>query len=261
MSPMVLKSSAEIAIMDEANGIVRSILGDLEGFVRPGRTTMDIDSFVERRIREAGGVPAFKGYPNPSGGSDFPGSACTSVNEEIVHGVPSSRVVLNEGDVVSVDIGVVFRGYYGDGATTFPVGQIDERSSALLRVTNEALDLGMDQARVGNRVSDIGHAVQKHVEANGFSIVRDFVGHGIGSQLHEEPQIPNFGEPGRLQRLVAGMVLAIEPMVAAGRPDVDMSASDGWTARTRDRSRAAHFEKCVAVTDTGPTVLGIARGA
>jgi methionyl aminopeptidase len=258
---LVLKSPAEIAIMDEANGIVRSILVELEGYVRPGRTTMDIDDFVEQRIREAGGVPAFKGYPNPSGGSDFPGSACTSVNEEIVHGVPSPRVVLNEGDVVSVDIGVVFRGYYGDGASTFPVGQIDERSSALLRVTNEALDLGLDQARVGNRVSDIGHAVQKHVEANGFSIVRDFVGHGIGSQLHEEPQIPNFGEPGHLQRLVAGMVLAIEPMVAAGRPDVDMSARDGWTARTRDRSRAAHFEKCVAVTDAGPTVLGVARGA
>ncbi len=257
----MLKSAAEIAILDEANGIVRRILGDLGDFVRPGRSTLEIDRFVEERIRRDGGVPAFKGYPNPQGGRDFPGSACTSINDEIVHGIPSRHVRLTEGDVVSVDIGVIYRGYYGDGAATYPVGEIDDQSALLLRVTSEALERGLEQARVGNRVSDIGHAVQKHVEAFGFAVVREFVGHGIGSRLHEEPQIPNFGQPGRLERLVAGMVLAIEPMVVAGEAAVDLSASDGWTARTRDGSRAAHFEKCVAVTHDGPRVLGITRAA
>jgi methionyl aminopeptidase len=261
MSPLVLKSAAEIAILDEANAIVRRILLDLRGFIRPGRTTHDIDRFVDERIQRAGAVAAFKGYPNPGGGPEFPGSACTSVNDEIVHGVPSPHVVLAEGDVVSVDIGVLLRGYYGDGAETYPVGKIDERSQRLLRVTREALDLGVGQARVGNRVSDIGHAVQSHVEAHGFSVVREFVGHGIGSRLHEEPQIPNFGGPGRGERLQVGMVLAIEPMVAAGAPEVALSASDGWTARTRDGSRSAHFEKCVAITEHGPTVLGLAGSA
>lgn len=256
MSPLVLKSAAEIAILDRANSVVRSILGELEAFIRPGRTTLDIDQLVEERIRRAGGKPAFKGYPNPGGGPEFPGSACTSVNDEIVHGVPSSRVVLEAGDIVSVDIGVVLEGYYGDGAATFAVGDVDPVSQRLLQVTRDALERGLAAARVGNRVSDIGHAVQRHVEAHGFSVIREFVGHGIGSRLHEEPQIPNFGQPGRLERLQPGMVLAIEPMVAAGRPEVAISASDGWTARTRDHSRAAHFEKCVAVTAEGPRVLG-----
>lgn len=260
MSPLVLKSPTEIAILDEANAVVRRILQDLEAFVRPGRTTLEVDRFVETRIREAGGTPAFKDYPNPNGGPSFPGSACVSINEEIVHGVPSAGATLVEGDIVSVDIGVVLRGYFGDGAATFAVGRIDERSARLLRVTREALELGLTAARVGNRVSDIGHAVQTHVEANGFSVIREFVGHGIGSRLHEEPQVPNFGEPGRLDRLQSGMVLAIEPMVAAGRPEIDLSAHDGWTARTRDRSRAAHFEKCVAITEDGPRVLGLQSG-
>jgi len=252
---MVLKSPAEIEIMHEANMILRRTLADLRSRIVPGMTTLDIDRFAEGRIREAGGEPAFKGYPHPSGGSPFPGTACVSVNDEIVHGVPSDRV-LQEGDIASVDMGVLYRGYYGDSACTFMVGSIDEPSQKLLAVTQESLDRGIAAACVGNRVSDIGHAVQTCVEANGFSVVREFVGHGIGASLHEDPQVPNFGVPGRRERLVAGMVLAIEPMVNAGEPDVLMSADDGWTARTRDGSRSAHFEVCVAITEGGPQVLG-----
>jgi methionyl aminopeptidase len=256
VSRLVLKSAQEIAIMDEANRIVRAILGELREQVRPGMTTMDIDRFAEERILRAGARPAFKGYPHPSGGRDFPGSVCTSVNSEVVHGIPSPRVVLAEGDVVSVDLGVIYKGYYGDGAETFPVGAIDAASATLLRVTREALERAVQRVRTGGRVSDIGHAVQTHVEAHGFSVVREFVGHGIGCRLHEEPQVPNFGQPGRRERLLPGMVLAIEPMVNAGAADVLLSADDGWTARTRDGSRSAHFELCVAVTDGGPWVLG-----
>jgi methionyl aminopeptidase len=253
---MVLKSPAEIEIMHEANMILRRTLADLQTRIVPGMTTAEIDRFAEERILEAGGTPAFKGYPHPSGGEPFPGTACVSVNDEIVHGVPSASRVLREGDIVSVDMGVLYRGYYGDSACTFVVGTTDEQSRKLLQVTREALDLGIAAARVGNRVSDIGHAVQTHVEANGFSVVREFVGHGIGASLHEDPQVPNFGAPGRRERLVGGMVLAIEPMVNAGAPDVMLSADDGWTARTRDGSRSAHFEVCVAITEGGPQVLG-----
>lgn len=260
MSRLVLKSPAEIEIMDEANRIIRDIFADLRAKIVPGLTTMQIDSFVEERIRAAGGVPAFKGYPHRNDGNDFPGSACVSVNDEVVHGVPSESRALQEGDIVSVDVGVLFRGYYGDSAMTFPVGRLDRDTSRLLEVTREALDLGVAQARPGNRVSDIGHAVQTHVERHGFSVVREFVGHGIGANLHEDPQVPNFGAPGRRERLVVGMVLAIEPMVNAGAPDVVLG-DDGWTARTRDRSRSAHFEVCVAVTDDGPRVLGLPERA
>lgn len=256
VSRLVLKSPAEIRIMDQANGILRGILDELEGMVQPGLTTMEIDRFVERRIREAGGVPAFKGYPHRGDGRDFPGSACVSVNDEIVHGVPSDSVVLAEGDIVSVDMGVLLKGYYGDSARTYPVGAAGETATRLLHVTSEALELGIAQARAGNRVSDIGHAVQTHVEGSGFSVVREFVGHGIGASLHEDPQVPNYGLPGRRERLVPGMVLAIEPMVNAGGPDVVLSAADGWTARTRDGSLSAHFEVCVAITEDGPRVLG-----
>ena len=242
--------------MHEANMILRRTLADLCSRIVPGITTDEIDSFVDERILGAGGKPAFKGYPHPSGGAPFPGTACVSVNEEIVHGVPSSARVLREGDIVSVDMGVLYRGYYGDSAHTFAVGEIDKDSAKLLETTRESLEHGIEVARVGNRVSDIGHAVQKHVEANGFSVVREFVGHGIGASLHEDPQVPNFGSPGRRERLVAGMVLAIEPMVNIGAPDVLLSAEDGWTARTRDGSRSAHFEVCVAITEAGPQVLG-----
>jgi methionyl aminopeptidase len=251
-----LKSSAEIALMDEANRIIRSILGDLRAFVRPGVSTIEIDRFAEQRIRDAGGVPAFKGYPHRNDGHDFPGTICASVNDEVVHGVPSQRTVLRNGDILSVDLGVLYKGYYGDAAETFPVGTIAPEAQRLLDVTRQALLNAVAQARPGRRVSDIGFAVQSHVEGHGFSVVREFVGHGIGASLHEEPQIPNFGQPGRGVRLTPGMVLAIEPMVNAGGPEVVLSAEDGWTARTRDGSLSAHFELSVAVTDGGPKVLG-----
>lgn len=260
MSPLVVKSPAEIEILDQANRIVRHVLERLAPLVRPGITTLEIDRFAEECIRAAGAVPAFKGYPHQGGGPDFPGTVCTSVNSEVVHGIPSPRVVLQEGDTVSVDLGVVYRGYYGDGAATYPVGRIGAEDEKLLRVTQEAMWQGVEQVRVGNRVTDIGYAVQRHVEAHGFSVVREFVGHGIGAQLHEEPQVPNYGLPGRRERLVEGLVLAIEPMVNAGRPEVLLSAQDGWTARTRDGSRSAHFEVCVAVTPDGPQVLGLGDG-
>jgi methionyl aminopeptidase len=256
MSGTQLKSPAEIEIMDRANRIIREILVDLRESVRPGVTTLELDRFAEERIREAGGVPAFKGYPHRKDGNDFPATICASVNDEVVHGIPSDRVVLKEGDIVSVDLGIQFQGYYGDAAETFAVGAIGEDASRLLRATRQALELGVEQARPGNRVSDIGHAVQLHVEREGFSVVRHFVGHGIGASLHEEPQVPNFGLPGRGPRLAPGMVLAIEPMVNAGSPDVILDAHDGWTARTRDGSLSAHFEWSVAVTEDGPKVLG-----
>jgi methionyl aminopeptidase len=258
---LVLKSPAEIEIMDQANRIVRETLDDLEQRIRPGMTTMEIDRFAEQRIREAGGVPAFKGYPHRGDGRDFPGSVCVSINEEVVHGIPSEQTRLREGDIVSVDLGVLLNGYYGDSARTYPVGRIDEEAERLLRVTREALAAGVGQVRTGNRVSDIGHAVQSYVEQQGFSVVREFVGHGIGTQLHEDPQVPNFGQPGRRERLVPGLVLAIEPMVSQGSPEVLLSAEDGWTARTRDGSLSAHFEACVAVTEDEPRVLGVPEGA
>ena len=256
MSGTQLKSPAEIGIMDRANRIIREILIDLRGMVRPGMTTLEIDRFAEERIRTAGGVPAFKGYPHRKDGTDFPATVCASVNDEVVHGIPSDRVVLQDGDIVSVDLGILYQGYYGDSAETFAVGSIGEVADRLLRATRGALDLAVEQARPGNRVSDIGHAVQAYVEREGFSVVRHFVGHGIGASLHEEPQVPNFGLPGRGPRLTPGMVLAIEPMVNAGGPDVILDAHDGWTARTRDGSLSAHFEWSVAVTEDGPRVLG-----
>lgn len=257
MSGLVLKSEDEIRIMDEANLIVRRVLRELRARIRPGMTTMEIDVWAEQQVREAGAEPAFKGYPHRGDGRDFPGTVCASINSEIVHGIPSPRAVLNEGDTISVDLGVKYKGYYGDGAETFPVGKIASEDERLLRVTRESLERGIEAARSGNRISDIGHAVQTHAEAAGFSVVREFVGHGIGAHLHEEPQIPNFGAPGRRERLVSGMVLAIEPMVNAGSPEVLVSAEDGWTARTRDGRRSAHFEVCVAVLDSGPKVLGL----
>jgi methionyl aminopeptidase len=254
---VVLKSPAEIEIMDRASRIILEIHEELREFVRPGITTLEVDRFAAERVRAAGAKAAFLGYPHPNGGKPFPGTACTSLNDEVVHGLPSDGVVLEEGDILSVDLGVIHEGYYGDAARTFAVGRIDETASRLLDVTREALELAIEQARVGNRVSDIGHAVQTHVERHGFSVVREFVGHGIGSSLHEEPQIPNFGAPGRRERLQEGMVLAIEPMVNAGGPEVLLSADDGWTARTRDGSLSAHFESCVAILQDGPRVLGV----
>ena len=249
---VVCKSADELRRMRVASELVADVLAELERLVAPGVTTADLDGLAERLVREAGAEPAFKGYRG------YPASLCTSVNEEVVHGIPSPKRVLREGDIISIDMGVKADGFYGDSAITVPVGRIGDRAAELLRVTRESLWKGIAAVRPGGRVSDIGHAVQAHVEAHGFSVVRDFVGHGIGASLHEEPQVPNYGTPGRGARLAAGMVLAIEPMVNMGRPGVQTLA-DAWTAVTRDRSLSAHFEHTVAITAGGPEVLTLSR--
>jgi len=234
--------------MREAGRLVGEVLTELAAAVAPGVSTADLDELAEKRIRQAGATPAFKGYHG------YPATICASINDEVIHGIPSGRRVLNEGDIISIDVGASLDGYFGDSALTLPVGKISEPAAALLRVTEEALYKAIDEAKSGNRVSDIGHAVQKHVEAYGFSVVREFVGHGIGQRMHEEPQIPNYGEPGHGPRLAEGMVLAIEPMVNAGTAAVKVLA-DGWTAVTRDKSLSAHFEHTVAVTAGEPWIL------
>ncbi len=250
---IVCKSAAEIDRMAGANALVAAILDELAAATAPGATTRDLDALADRRIREAGARAAFKGYRG------YPATLCASINEQVVHGIPSDRALV-EGDIVSLDMGVIVEGFYGDSAVTVGVGAIAPETARLLRVTEEALGRGIAQARVGGRLSDIGHAVQQWVESNGFSVVREFVGHGIGQALHEEPQIPNYGEPGRGPRLAEGMVLAIEPMVNAGKPGVKVLA-DGWTAVTRDGSLSAHFEHTVALTADGPRVLTVRNGA
>ncbi len=245
---IICKSKSELDIMHRANQIVAQVLGELVERVRPGVSTAVLDEHAEARIRELGGEPAFKGYRG------FPASVCTSLNEEVVHGIPSPDRKIAPGDIVSMDLGVKLDGFYGDSATTVAVFPVDQEVERLLRVTEESLQRAIDQCRPGKRVGDISHAVQVHVEAAGFSIVRDFVGHGIGSVLHEDLQIPNFGRPGIGQRLRAGMVLAIEPMVNMGTHEVEV-LDDGWTAVTRDRRPSAHFEHSVAITEEGPWVL------
>jgi methionyl aminopeptidase len=245
---IVCKSASEIERMRAANMLVADVLHELETLVAPGVTTADLDGAAEKLVRAAGAEPAFKGYRG------YPATLCASINEEVVHGIPSKKRALGDGDIVSLDMGVKLNGFYGDSAVTVPVGRVSDGVLKLLKVTQEALELAIAKVRVGGRVSDIGHAVQRHVEANGFSVVREFVGHGIGSSLHEDPQIANYGEPGRGPRLAEGMVLAIEPMVNMGRSAVKVLA-DGWTAVTRDGSLSAHFEHTVAVTRDGPLVL------
>lgn len=230
------------------NQLVARILAELAAAVAPGVTTEDLDALAEKRAREAGAEPAFKGYRG------FPATLCVSVNDEVVHGIPSAKRVLKTGDIVSIDMGVKLGGFYGDSAVTVPVGAVPTGVRNLLDVTRQSLEKAIEKVIVGGRVSDIGHAVQSWVEAHGFSVVREFVGHGIGQALHEEPQIPNYGKPGRGPTLAEGMVLAIEPMVAMGRPETKV-LKDGWTAVTRDGSLAAHFEHTVAVTKNGPLVL------
>jgi methionyl aminopeptidase len=246
---MVLKTQGELELMDEANAIVHSVLDGIGEMIAPGTTTHELDRFAESLIRKRGAVPAFLHYRG------YPATLCTSINDVIVHGIPGDTALM-EGDIVGVDCGVVYKGYYGDAARTFAVGEIGETPARLLRVTREALDLAVERVRPGARLSDIGSAIQDRVERDGFSVVRDFVGHGIGTALHEEPQVPNFGAPGRGTRLKPGLVLAIEPMVNAGSPAVRFDP-DGWTARTEDGSLSAHFEYSVAVTADGPRVLGI----
>jgi len=245
---IVCRSAAELERMRDAGRLVGEVLTDLAARVKPGVTTADLDAIAEERITKAGATPAFKGYHG------YPATICASINEEVIHGIPSGRRVLNEGDILSIDVGVSLNGYFGDSAITVPVGQVSEPAAALLRATEESLYKAIERVRPGGRISDIGHAVQRHVEANGFSVVREFVGHGIGQRMHEEPQVPNYGEPGRGPRLAEGMVLAIEPMVNAGKPAVKVLA-DGWTAVTKDGSLSAHFEHTVAVTADGPWIL------
>jgi methionyl aminopeptidase len=244
---IVCKSPAELERMRAANALVADVLAELAGIVAPGVTTKDLDEAAEKLVRDGGAEPAFKGYRG------YPCTLCASVNEQVVHGIPSNRA-LGEGDIISLDMGVKLNGFYGDSAVTVPVGKVSDEAATLLRVTRESLEKGIAQVRLGGRISDIGHAIQQHVEAHGFSVVREFVGHGIGAALHEEPQIANYGEPGRGPRLAEGMTLAIEPMVNIGRPAVKVLA-DGWTAVTKDGSLSAHFEHTVAVTKTGPLVL------
>ena len=244
---IVCKSPAELDKMRAANQLVARILEELAAMVAPGVSTADLDAAAESKVRAAGAEPAFKGYRG------YPATLCASVNEQVVHGIPN-KAPLKAGDIVSLDMGVKLNGYFGDSAVTVPVGGVREDVSRLLRVTQEALEKGIAQVKLGGRISDIGHAIQQHVESQGFSVVREFVGHGIGASLHEEPQIANYGEPGRGPRLAEGMTLAIEPMVNMGKAAVRVLA-DGWTAVTRDGSLSAHFEHTVAVTKDGPLVL------
>jgi methionyl aminopeptidase len=246
---IVCKSPSEIERMRRSGHIVRQVLDLVAGMARPGVSTMELERAAEKKIRELGAKPAFKGYLN------YPCVLCTSVNQEIVHGIPSERRVLKAGDIVSIDCGVVLDGYYGDAAVTVAVGEsVAPEVQKLLEITRASLYRAIEKARVGNTVGDLGSAVQELVEANGFSVVREFVGHGIGTRLHEDPQVPNFGTPGHGARLQEGMVLAIEPMVNAGRPGSRV-LEDNWTAVTEDGSFSAHFEHCVAVTANGPVIL------
>lgn len=244
---IILKSSEEIEKIAESCCIVAKTLDAIKGIVRPGITTEEIEEFADAYIRANGAVPAFKGYRG------YPASICTSLNNEVIHGIPSNRR-LKEGDILSIDLGVYRDGFYGDGAITFPVGKISPAAEKLLRVAEESLYIGIENARVGNRVSDISYSIQRHVELNGFSVVRAFVGHGIGSYLHEEPQVPNFGIPGQGPRLREGMTLAIEPMVNEGGYEV-LILDNGWTAITMDGRLSAHFEHTVLITANKPRIL------
>ena len=242
-----LKSPQEIEKMERAGRIVAEVLELLRSMVRAGVTTKELEGVADDQIRARGGSPAFKGYRG------YPSSICTSVNEQVVHGIPSSRR-LREGDIISIDLGVYLEGFYGDAAITVPVGTVDKETAELVRVTEEALYLGIRNAVEGNRLHDISAAIQRKVEQSGFSVVRLFVGHGIGRELHEEPQIPNYGVPGQGPRLKSGMTLAIEPMVNAGSHDVRI-LDDGWTAVTVDGKKSAHFEHTVVVTTDEPVIL------
>ena len=245
---IVCRSAAELERLKAAGRLVGEVLTALATKVAPGITTSELDEIAEKLIADAGATPAFKGYHG------YPATICASINEEVIHGIPSGQRILQEGDILSIDVGASLEGYYGDSAITLPVGKVTEEAATLLRVTEESLYKAIERTRPGNRVSDIGHAVQSHVEAYGFSVVREFVGHGIGQRMHEEPQIPNYGEAGRGPRLAEGMVIAIEPMVNAGKPAVKV-LSDGWTAVTKDKSLSAHFEHTVAVTADGAWIL------
>lgn len=247
---MVIYSESEIQAARRSNQVVARILDELGAMIRPGVRTRDLDAFAEARTRELGAAPAFKGYRG------YPATLCTSVNEEIIHGIPSSRE-LCEGDIIGIDFGVLLDGFYGDAARTFAVGEVNPPARRLIETAERAFFRGLNEIREGGRVSDISHAVQACVEAEGFSVIRQFVGHGVGRALHEDPQIPNFGAPGRGPRLRPGVILAVEPMIAAGDWEVEI-LEDRWTAVTADRSLSAHFEHTVALTADGPEILSLA---
>ena len=244
---IILKSKSEIEKMAIACRIVAEVLDELVRAARPGLTTLELDALAERGIRARGGVPAFKGYRG------FPNTLCVSLNEQVVHGIPSKRR-LRTGDIIGLDLGAKWEGYYGDAAVTIPVGQIPSETECLLTTAREALYVGIKEVSPGKHLSDISHTIQLYAETRGYSVVRAFVGHGIGTALHEEPQVPNFGPPGRGPRLKAGMVLAIEPMVNIGGADVEI-LDDGWTVVTTDGQLSAHFEHTVALTEEGPQIL------
>ena len=244
----VIKNSEQLALMRRAGRITAEALLVARDAIRPGISTKEIDVKIQRFIEKCGAVPSFLGY----GG--FPASACISVNQEVIHGIPSERVILNEGDIVKIDVGARFRGYNGDSARTFPVGKVSDEALRLISVTERSFWEAMKFAKAGSRVGDIGFAVENFVISNGFSVVRDYVGHGVGRELHEEPEIPNFGRAGRGARLYSGMTLAIEPMVNAGGHEVKVRG-DGWTVVTLDGKLSAHYENSIAVTDADPIVL------
>ncbi|WP_347548077.1 type I methionyl aminopeptidase [Pseudalkalibacillus hwajinpoensis] len=244
---IICKTPRELVIMREAGKIVALTHQELQKHIKPGVTTKELDTIADRFIRQLGAIPSFKGY------NGFTGSICASVNEELVHGIPGDRV-LAEGDIISIDIGAKYNGYHGDSAWTYPVGTISEKDERLLKVTEESLYKGLDEAKAGKRLSDISHAIQAYAEAEGFSIVREYVGHGVGQDLHEDPQIPHYGPPGKGPRLKQGMVLAVEPMVNMGSRYV-RTLSDNWTVVTTDGKNCAHFEHTIAVTEEGYDIL------
>lgn len=245
---IIIKSPEEIKKMRQACRIVAAVLEELKSFLKEGLSTKEIEKYIEKLILKMGGIPAFKGYRG------YPASACISINEQVVHGIPSEKIFIKEGDIVSIDVGVLYDGFYGDAAYTYPVGKVSNKAEKLLSVTKEALKKGINRAKHTARVGDISNAIQRYVEENKFSVVRAFVGHGIGRALHEDPQIPNFGREGTGPKLRAGMTIAIEPMVNAGTHEVTI-LSDGWTAVTKDGELSAHFEHTIAITENEPEIL------
>ncbi len=248
---IVLKTSRELAIMKEACVISAGALQTVAKAVEPGVSTAELDRLAEEYIRSKGAVPNFKNYQG------YPATACISINNEVIHGIPSKQRILRQGDIVSVDLGAMYEGYHGDNAATFAVGDVTPEAKRLMDVTRESLYEGINAARPGGRIGDISHAVQSYVEANGFSVVRQFVGHGVGTKLHEDPEVPNFGKAGHGFRLMPGMTLAIEPMVNAGDYQVRV-LKDGWTTVTSDGSLSAHFEHTVVITEDGPKIMTVA---
>ena len=247
-----LKTEDEIELLRESNLLVGKTLGELAKIIKPGVTTKELDKVAEEFIRDNGAIPTFKGFPNPYGGP-FPASICTSVNEQVVHGIPGD-VVLRDGDIISVDCGTYLNGFCGDSAYTFCVGEVDDDVRKLLHVTKEALYIGIQNAVHGKRLGDIGYSIQQHCECNSYGVVREFVGHGIGKEMHEEPKVPNYGQRGSGTMLKSGLCIAIEPMITLGKRQVVLE-SDGWTVRTKDRKAAAHFEHTVAVRNGEADIL------